>query len=154
MYINFLYLFQLHQASIGLPKNLYACLFTTSSLVVLCTISIFCLVAVSIDRYWVKHKSKLEILAITRRNFDCFVLFSGDSTSAGVFSERTDENCNRSVQIDLLFRKKKRLKVFVYYIFSHNIVNILKILNQMHGTAPNQSLEGNKNNINFTDSEY
>lgn len=39
-------------ASIGLPKNLYACLFTTSSLVVLCTISIFCLVAVSIDRYW------------------------------------------------------------------------------------------------------
>ncbi|CRK98611.1 CLUMA_CG012025, isoform A [Clunio marinus] len=42
----------LHQASVGLPKNLYACLFTTSSLVVLCTISIFCLVAVSIDRYW------------------------------------------------------------------------------------------------------
>ncbi|KAG6800130.1 adenosine receptor A2b [Apis mellifera caucasica] len=39
-------------ASIGLPKNLHACLFTVSVLIVLCTISIFCLVAVSVDRYW------------------------------------------------------------------------------------------------------
>lgn len=39
-------------ASVGLPTNLYACLFTVSLLVVLCTISIFCLVAVSVDRYW------------------------------------------------------------------------------------------------------
>ncbi|KAI4462185.1 olfactory receptor and adenosine receptor [Holotrichia oblita] len=39
-------------ASVGLPSNLYACLFTVSLLVVLCTISIFCLVAVSVDRYW------------------------------------------------------------------------------------------------------
>lgn len=39
-------------ASIGLPTNLYGCLLTLSTLVVLCTISIFCLVAVSIDRYW------------------------------------------------------------------------------------------------------
>ncbi|XP_035774259.1 adenosine receptor A2a-like isoform X2 [Anopheles albimanus] len=39
-------------SSIGLPRNLHACLFTISLLVVLCTISIFCLVAVSIDRYW------------------------------------------------------------------------------------------------------
>lgn len=39
-------------ASIGLPTNLHACLFTLSILVVLCTISIFCLVAVSVDRYW------------------------------------------------------------------------------------------------------
>ncbi|XP_043462047.1 adenosine receptor A2a-like [Leptopilina heterotoma] len=39
-------------ASIGLPINLHACLFTVSVLIVLCTISIFCLVAVSIDRYW------------------------------------------------------------------------------------------------------
>ncbi|XP_069365748.1 adenosine receptor A3 [Maniola hyperantus] len=39
-------------ASVGLPRNLYACLFTTSILVMLCTISIFCLVAVSVDRYW------------------------------------------------------------------------------------------------------
>ncbi|XP_012262984.2 adenosine receptor A2b-like [Athalia rosae] len=39
-------------ASIGLPKNFHACLFTVSVLVVLCTISIFCLVAVSVDRYW------------------------------------------------------------------------------------------------------
>lgn len=41
------------QADIGLPKNLHACLLTLSALIVLCTISIFCLVAVSIDRYWV-----------------------------------------------------------------------------------------------------
>lgn len=39
-------------AAIGLPTNLHACLFTISLLVVLCTISIFCLVAVSVDRYW------------------------------------------------------------------------------------------------------
>lgn len=39
-------------AAVGLPTNLHACLFTISLLVVLCTISIFCLVAVSIDRYW------------------------------------------------------------------------------------------------------
>jgi hypothetical protein len=39
-------------ASLGLPRNLHACLFTVSLLVVLCTISIFCLVAVSVDRYW------------------------------------------------------------------------------------------------------
>ncbi|GBP14519.1 Adenosine receptor A2b [Eumeta japonica] len=39
-------------ASVGLPRNLHACLFTVSLLVVLCTISIFCLVAVSVDRYW------------------------------------------------------------------------------------------------------
>lgn len=39
-------------SSVGLPLNLHACLFTVSLLVVLCTISIFCLVAVSVDRYW------------------------------------------------------------------------------------------------------
>lgn len=39
-------------ASVGLPKNLHACLFTVSLLVMLCTISIFCLVGVSVDRYW------------------------------------------------------------------------------------------------------
>lgn len=39
-------------ASIGLPTALYPCLFSLSLLVVLCTISIFCLVAVSVDRYW------------------------------------------------------------------------------------------------------
>lgn len=39
-------------AAVGLPHNLHACLFTVSLLVMLCTISIFCLVAVSVDRYW------------------------------------------------------------------------------------------------------
>ncbi|CAG7837722.1 unnamed protein product [Allacma fusca] len=36
----------------GLPRNLYGCLFSVSVLMVLCTISILCLLAVSIDRYW------------------------------------------------------------------------------------------------------
>ena len=39
-------------ASVGLPRHLYGCLFTVSVLMVLCTVSILCLVAVSIDRYW------------------------------------------------------------------------------------------------------
>ena len=39
-------------SSVGLPRNLYGCLFTLSVLMVLCTVSILCLVAVSIDRYW------------------------------------------------------------------------------------------------------
>ncbi|KAF5304165.1 hypothetical protein FQR65_LT08058 [Abscondita terminalis] len=39
-------------ASVGLPTNLHGCLFTVSLLLVLCTISIFSLVAVSVDRYW------------------------------------------------------------------------------------------------------
>ncbi|KAK9496984.1 hypothetical protein O3M35_012784 [Rhynocoris fuscipes] len=39
-------------ASVGLPTKLYPCLFTLSLLIVLCTISIFSLVAVSVDRYW------------------------------------------------------------------------------------------------------
>ncbi|XP_063706461.1 D(1A) dopamine receptor-like [Culicoides brevitarsis] len=39
-------------ASMGLPRNMHACLCTVSMLIVLCTISIFCLVAVSVDRYW------------------------------------------------------------------------------------------------------
>ncbi|XP_046681060.1 adenosine receptor A2a [Homalodisca vitripennis] len=38
--------------SVGLPPHKHVCLFTTSLLVVLCTISIFSLVAVSVDRYW------------------------------------------------------------------------------------------------------
>ena len=37
---------------IGLPKNFEACLVTISLLMMLCTISIFNLVAVSVDRYW------------------------------------------------------------------------------------------------------
>ncbi|KAL1494014.1 hypothetical protein ABEB36_009687 [Hypothenemus hampei] len=62
-------------SSIGLPNNLYACLFTVSLLVVLCTISIFCLLAVSVDRYWailhpmgysrnVRTKTALVIISI------------------------------------------------------------------------------------------
>jgi len=39
-------------ASIGLPRQMHACLFSVSLLIVLCTISIFSLVAVSLDRYW------------------------------------------------------------------------------------------------------
>lgn len=38
--------------SVGLPRPLWACLFMLSTLLVLCTVSIFCLLAVSVDRYW------------------------------------------------------------------------------------------------------
>jgi len=63
-------------ASIGLPKNLHACLFTISSLVVLCTISIFCLVAVSIDRYWASFSSsKFDSIKVYETNFPFSLLF-------------------------------------------------------------------------------
>lgn len=39
-------------ASVGLPPQKHACLLIVSLVVVFCTISIFCLVAVSVDRYW------------------------------------------------------------------------------------------------------
>lgn len=39
-------------SSVGLPKETNLCLTSLSLLVVLCTISIFSLVAVSVDRYW------------------------------------------------------------------------------------------------------
>lgn len=39
-------------SSIGLPKDLYQCVFSVSLIVVLCTVSILSLVAVSADRYW------------------------------------------------------------------------------------------------------
>ncbi|XP_050523019.1 adenosine receptor A2b-like [Daktulosphaira vitifoliae] len=39
-------------ASMGLPRHLHLCLFSVSLIIVLCTISILSLVAVSADRYW------------------------------------------------------------------------------------------------------
>lgn len=38
--------------SIGLPRHLHLCMFSVSLLIVLCTVSILSLVAVSADRYW------------------------------------------------------------------------------------------------------
>ncbi|XP_045606766.1 adenosine receptor A1 [Procambarus clarkii] len=38
--------------SVGLPRPLWACLLMLSTLLTLCVISVFCLVAVSVDRYW------------------------------------------------------------------------------------------------------
>lgn len=49
-------------SSIGLPRNFKACLCTNSFLVILCTISIFNLFAVSVDRYWaIIHPMKYSI---------------------------------------------------------------------------------------------
>lgn len=38
--------------SVGLPRHLHLCMFSVSLLIVLCTVSILSLVAVSADRYW------------------------------------------------------------------------------------------------------
>ncbi|VVC40411.1 G protein-coupled receptor, rhodopsin-like,GPCR, rhodopsin-like, 7TM [Cinara cedri] len=39
-------------SSVGLPKQLHLCVFSVSLIIVLCTVSILSLVAVSADRYW------------------------------------------------------------------------------------------------------
>ncbi|XP_026811509.1 adenosine receptor A2b-like [Rhopalosiphum maidis] len=39
-------------SSVGLPRHLHLCMFSVSLIIVLCTISILSLVAVSADRYW------------------------------------------------------------------------------------------------------
>lgn len=39
-------------SSVGLPKELHLCMFSVSLIIVLCTVSILSLVAVSADRYW------------------------------------------------------------------------------------------------------
>lgn len=39
-------------SSIGLPRHLHLCVFSVSLIIVLCTVSILSLVAVSADRYW------------------------------------------------------------------------------------------------------
>ncbi|XP_076039796.1 adenosine receptor isoform X2 [Oratosquilla oratoria] len=60
---------------LGLPQHLSACLLMLSTLIVLCTISIFCLVAVSLDRYWaILHPlmySRLMTKNIARRVIVC-----------------------------------------------------------------------------------
>lgn len=39
-------------SSVGLPRHLHLCMFSVSLIIVLCTVSILSLVAVSADRYW------------------------------------------------------------------------------------------------------
>lgn len=59
--------------SIGLPRPLWACLFMLSTLLILCTVSIFCLLAVSIDRYWAilypLRYSRVMTARIARREY-------------------------------------------------------------------------------------
>lgn len=70
-------------ASVGLPRNLHACLGTITILVALCTISIFCLVGVSVDRYWaILHPIKYSKNVSTRTaisEYFSFVFFLHES---------------------------------------------------------------------------
>lgn len=63
--------------SIGLPRPLWACLFMLSTLLILCTVSIFCLLAVSIDRYWAilypLRYSRVMTARIARREYSCLL---------------------------------------------------------------------------------
>ncbi|KAG8222638.1 hypothetical protein J437_LFUL011914 [Ladona fulva] len=84
-------------ASVGLPNGLHACLLAVCLLLVLCTISIFCLVAVSVDRYWailhpmaysrnVRTKTAVvsEMVAI-RQAAPCFVYGSKKKIAHSMF---------------------------------------------------------------------
>lgn len=68
-------------ASVGLPRNLHGCLGTITILVALCTISIFCLVGVSVDRYWailhpIKYSKNVSTkTAISKSKFFIFLTF-------------------------------------------------------------------------------
>lgn len=59
--------------AIGLPRPLWACLFMLSTLLILCTVSIFCLLAVSVDRYWAilypLRYSRVMTARIARREY-------------------------------------------------------------------------------------
>ena len=62
---------------VGLPRPLMPCLLMLSMLVVLCTVSIFCLVAVSIDRYWaILHPmiyARVMTSSLVRRKYHEFI---------------------------------------------------------------------------------
>lgn len=59
--------------AVGLPRQQWACLPMLSTLLILCTISIFCLVAVSVDRYWAilypLRYSRVMTAKIARREY-------------------------------------------------------------------------------------
>lgn len=67
---------------VGLPVNAFtSCLVMLSTLIVLCTVSIFNLLAVSLDRYWAilypfKYQTKMSRRAVTVIIFLCWMLGS------------------------------------------------------------------------------
>ncbi|XP_069668988.1 uncharacterized protein [Periplaneta americana] len=106
-------------ASMGLPRNLYACLFTVSLLVVLCTISIFCLVAVSVDRYWailhpmgysrnVRTKTAIGIICV------CWV----SGTLVGFLPLLGWHNTANEMEVECLFTKVMDYNYLVFLYFA------------------------------------
>ncbi|XP_063586876.1 adenosine receptor A2b-like [Penaeus indicus] len=75
--------------SIGLPKPLWPCLLMLSTLLVLCTTSIFCLVAVSVDRY-LGHPVSAQVLQGHDRE-DCKVSFKNERMNKRVNRKRKPE---------------------------------------------------------------
>ncbi|XP_070509389.1 adenosine receptor A1-like isoform X2 [Chironomus tepperi] len=148
-------------ADIGLPRNLHACLLTLSALIVLCTISIFCLVAVSIDRYWaILHplaysrnaRTKTAIGIITL----CWVFGSliGFLPLFGWYNKGTEQECYFTDKMDYNYL------VFLYFttIITPSIILAVfygliyrVILKQMNKTTSSSLRVVSTNNKNKRD---
>lgn len=109
-------------SSIGLPRSLHLCLFTVSLLMVLCTVSIFCLVAVSIDRYWaILHPMGYSRNVRTKTALSEYINYNR-------FSTRN----NKYLQIQIFLSHINRQFVFITFVnFCHCKFSIILKLNML-----------------------